>query len=67
METKPTAWTGTKNLAGTAHLELGTFFWILIIILVLVLIAWRAGWFPAIKTAATKTFSESQLGAMFNR
>jgi len=67
MQTKPTVWTGNKTLGATTHMEFGTFFWLLIIILVVAFIAWRAGWFPAIKSAASRTFSQENLEAMLNR
>ena len=48
-----------KNLAATAHVEFDSMFWLLIIILVLALIAWRCGWFKGGKLSNMLQYSLS--------
>jgi len=63
MKTNPTVWTGSKTLS--TNLVFNGAFWLFCTVVLLGLIAWRAGWFPAIKNAASKTFSQEHLEAMF--
>ncbi len=52
-----TAWTGTKTLSATAHVEFDSMFWLLIVILVLVFLVWRLGWFKENKLANMLSYS----------
>jgi len=52
-----TQWSGTKHLAATTHLEFGSLFWLLIIILVLAFLGWRLGWFKEGKLSKMLEYS----------